>query len=78
MLETLKITHVRLHDARHTCGTLMHLRGVPIAVISAWLGHASAAFTMAVYAHSQDDALKDAANSLGRPKRRRRAAPKTS
>src|SRR5262247_1175728 len=34
----------------------MHLRGVPIAVIAAWLGHASAAFTLSVYAHSQDDA----------------------
>src|SRR4029077_5779446 len=27
--------------------------GVPIAVISAWLGHASKAFTMATYVHSQ-------------------------
>jgi integrase len=44
----------------------MHLRRVPIAVIAAWLGHASAAFTMSVYAHSQDDALKAAASSFGR------------
>ena len=49
---------MRLHDARHSCATLMHLRQVPIAVIAAWLGHASAAFTMSVYAHSQDDALE--------------------
>jgi integrase len=48
---------IRLHDARHTCGTLMHLRGVPTAVISKWLGHASASFTMATYVHSQNDAL---------------------
>jgi Phage integrase family len=48
---------IRLHDARHTCGTLMHLRGVPAAVISKWLGHATASFTMAAYVHSQDDAL---------------------
>ncbi len=66
MLDELGIERVRLHDARHSCGTLMHLRGVPIAVIAAWLGHASAAFTMAVYAHSQDDALKGAASSFGR------------
>jgi integrase len=66
MLDSLGIKRVRLHDARHSCGTLMHLRGVPIAVISAWLGHASAAFTMAVYAHSQDDALKAAATSFAR------------
>jgi len=44
----------------------MHLRGVPIAVIAAWLEHASAAFTMATYAHCQDDALKPAASRFGR------------
>ena len=51
---------------RHSFATLMHMHGVPIAVIAAWLGHASAAFTMSVYAHSQDDALKAAAISFGR------------
>ena len=64
MLDGLGIERVRLHDARHSCATLMHLRRVPIAVIAAWLGHANAAFTMAVYAHSQDEALKAAAMSF--------------
>ncbi|MBM4489716.1 tyrosine-type recombinase/integrase [Rhodococcus hoagii] len=64
MCKTAKVTEIRLHDARHTCGTLMHLQGVPIAVISAWLGHADSAFTMRTYVHSQDDALKLAAASL--------------
>ena len=54
----------RLHGCRHTCGTLMHLRGVQTAVISAWLGHASARFTMGVYVHSQTDALRDAGQTL--------------
>ncbi|HKI39616.1 site-specific integrase [Mycobacterium sp.] len=66
MLDGLGIERVRLHDARHSCATLMHLRQVPIAVIASWLGHASAAFTMSVYAHSQDDALRAAASSFGR------------
>jgi integrase len=48
MLDELGIKRVRLHDARHSCATLMHLRQVPIAVIAAWLGHANAAFTMSV------------------------------
>ncbi|WP_157225341.1 MULTISPECIES: site-specific integrase [Gordonia] len=64
MLADLDIGRVRLHDARHTCGTLMHLRGVPITVIAAWLGHSSAAFTMATYTHSQDEALKAAGAML--------------
>jgi integrase len=52
MLKAAGVRHIRFHDARHTCGTLMHLQDVPIAVISAWLGHASKAFTMATYVHS--------------------------
>ena len=48
------------------CRTLMHLGGAPIAVIAAWLGHASSAFTMATYVHSQDPALADAARRLAR------------
>src|SRR5262249_20334254 len=40
------VRRIRLHDARHTCGTLMHLQGVPTAVVAAWLGHADASFTM--------------------------------
>jgi integrase len=59
------VRRIRLHDARHTCGTLMHLEGVPVAVIAAWLGHADAAFTMRTYIHSQDDALRAAAGALG-------------
>jgi integrase len=59
------VRRLRFHDARHTCGTLMHLQGVPIAVIAAWLGHADPAFTMRTYVHSQDHALHDAAKVLG-------------
>lgn len=58
------VRRIRFHDARHTCGTLMHLQGVPTAVIAAWLGHTNAAFTMQVYVHSQNPALKDAAQVL--------------
>ncbi len=64
ILESAQLKHVRLHDARHTCATLMHLQGIPIVVIAAWLGHSSAAFTLSVYTHSQDGALLSAASSF--------------
>jgi integrase len=44
----------------------MHMQGLPIVVISQWLGHADPAFTMRTYVHSQDDALKLAAETLQR------------
>ena len=54
-LAKLKIPHVRLHDARHTCATLMHLNGVPEGLIAAWLGHTDARFTLATYARVGED-----------------------
>ena len=65
MTEAAGVRPIRLHDARHSCGTAMHLRGVPLAVIAKWLGHADASITARIYAHSQDDALKLAGRTLG-------------
>jgi integrase len=63
MCRTAGVPRIRLHDARHTCGTLMHLQKVPTAVIAEWLGHTDSAFTMRRYVHSQDDALRAAAKT---------------
>jgi integrase len=57
---------IKLHAARHTAATTMHLDGVPVAVIAAWIGHTDASLTMRLYAHSQDDALKAASDSFNR------------
>ena len=62
---TAGVRQIRLHDARHSCGTAMHLRGVPMAVIAKWLGHADASITAKIYAHSQDDELRAAGQTLG-------------
>jgi integrase len=58
--------HIKLHAARHTCATLIHLQGVPVAVIAAWIGHKDASLTMKLYAHSQDDALRVARDTWNR------------
>ena len=60
------VSAIRLHDARHTCGTLMHLQGEPIGIIAQWLGHADPAFTLRTYVHPNKDALKSAAAALQR------------
>lgn len=60
------VRHIKLHGARHTCATLMHLQNVPVAVIAAWIGHKDATLTMRVYVKSQNEALKAAGQSLNR------------
>ena len=55
----------RLHDLRHAAATLMMEAGVHPSVVSRSLGHASEAFTMAVYGHVRDEMLDQAADALG-------------
>ena len=57
---------IKLHAARHTAATAMHLAGVPVAVIAAWIGHKDASLTMRLYTHSQDPALKAAGDTFNR------------
>jgi integrase len=66
-IKDLDVPQVRLHDARHTCATLMHLQGVPIALVAAWLGHADVSFTLRTYVHAQPEALEVAARSFAPP-----------
>ena len=69
------VKRIRLHDARHTCGTLMHLEhNVPVAIISAWLGHADTAFTMRTYVHNQPEKLALAAESISSWTRHKKSA----
>jgi integrase len=63
-LQAAGLRHIKLHAARHTCATLMHLQGVPVVVIAAWTGHKDASLTLQLYAHSQSDALKAAGATL--------------
>ena len=62
---TAGLRPIRLHDARHSCGTALHLLGVPLAVIGSGSGHADAATTARIYAHSQDVSMRAAGQSLG-------------
>lgn len=57
---------VRLHDLRHTHATLLLKAGVPLKVVSERLGHASPAFTMAVYQHVLPGMQRDAADTFAR------------
>ena len=52
------VRHIKLHAARHTCATLMHLSAVPVAVIAAWIGHKDASLTMPLCGHPRDEALR--------------------
>ena len=46
------VTTIRLHDLRHTHGTLLIAAGVPVKVVSERLGHATPTFTIETYSTS--------------------------
>ena len=50
-----------LHGLRHTCGSILLARGVPLIVVSRHLGHADPNITARVYAHLLSDAQLDQA-----------------
>ena len=53
-----------LHDLRHGYASALLASGVPITRVSALLGHASPAITLAVYSHVMPDHKDDAAQKL--------------
>jgi integrase len=56
---------LRFHDLRHTHATLLLQAGVPVAAVSARLGHANAAVTLGIYSHATTDAEAAAALVAG-------------
>ena len=48
--EATGLPAARFHDLRHSAATLMLAEGVPLAVISEWLGHSGIAITASHYA----------------------------
>ena len=51
VLDSNNLRHIRLHDLRHSCGTLLIQNGVPVKDIQIWLGHSNFQTTLR-YAHA--------------------------
>ena len=45
------LPHVTMHGLRHTCASMLIAKGVPIADVSAQLGHSSIDITLRTYTH---------------------------
>lgn len=60
------VPRVRFHDLRHSAATTLLAQGVPLAVISEWLGHAGIAITASAYAAIVPDLRREAAEAMDR------------
>ena len=59
-----KVPVIRLHDARHTCASLMLAEGVAVKVVSEMLGHGDVRITLAIYQHVLPGMSADAGAKL--------------
>jgi len=64
MVAGSSLPRIRLHDLRHTHASLLLKAGVPVKVVSERLGHATPAFTMAVYQHVLPGMQAEAASTF--------------
>lgn len=50
-LQNNDLRHIRFHDLRHSCATLLLAHHVPLKQIQEWLGHSDFSTTANIYAH---------------------------
>ena len=55
---------LRPHDLRHTCATVAIASGADIKSVQSLMGHATASFTLDVYAHTSETMMQDTANRM--------------
>ena len=56
--------HIRFHDLRHSCATLLFAQGVPMKEIQAWLGHSTIGTTANIYTHLDENSKINSANAI--------------
>lgn len=65
LLKKHNLPHIRFHDLRHSCASLLITLGWTLKDIQEWLGHSDIKMTANIYAHIAMDRKKDMAASLG-------------
>jgi integrase len=63
-LQKNNLPHIRWHDLRHSCASMLILKGWSMKDISDWLGHADIGTTMNIYGHLSMKHKRTLGNSL--------------
>lgn len=63
-IKSAGLNHIRFHDLRHTCASLMLLEGENLKNISEILGHSTITITADTYIHIVDEMKRKAVNKL--------------
>ncbi len=64
LLKKANMRHIRFHDLRHSCASLLLAKGIPMKSIQEWLGHSNFSTTANLYAHLDTNSKKISASVL--------------
>ena len=63
-LQKNEMRHIRFHDLRHSCASLLYANGVPLKNIQEWLGHSTINTTANIYTHLDYSTKIESANAI--------------
>ena len=66
LLKKHNLKHIRFHDLRHSCASLLVANKVPMKHIQEWLGHSSYNLTADTYSHLSFESKKESANVISK------------
>ncbi len=58
------LRHIRFHDLRHSCASMLAAAGVPMKQIQLWLGHSNYSTTADIYTHLDYKAQEQSAQAM--------------
>ena len=60
------IKHIKIHDFRHSFASMCINKGVPIEIISQYLGHENISTALDIYGHLYPNSQEELINILGK------------
>lgn len=64
LLKNCNLPHIRFHDLRHSCASILLSRGFTLKDVQEWLGHADIGVTANIYGHLDIERKKSIANTM--------------
>lgn len=66
LLKRQNLRHIRFHDLRHSCASLLLSKNVPMKAIQEWLGHSTYSTTANLYTHLESKSKNISASVLAK------------
>lgn len=64
LLKKHNLQHIRFHDLRHSCASILLSQGYGLKDVQEWLGHADIKMTANIYGHLDIERKKSIANAM--------------